>query len=410
LEKIPGTGLALSGYASWESGQLVKGYDAVGPNEHAWIQKGFIGLLIEDAVTNNFRIIVQGEGMLQFSYRINTGFVENYRATQAPQTNYTLKRGEGILTFGDTSSISGIVECGFFPYKYNSDVRNLGEYLFRTFPYPQFIDNVFDRPYANLLGLRVGTSLGTQLHVDLLFTSEIQNYPLEDFSLSFVADYKPFKGIDFGAGINFDRLFPVNKLMTTPSFVDNNRYITPDNDTGYYTYAGTKIMGRASFDPKPYLPSQLANMFGSEDLKIYTEASILGLKNYPDKDNSTAYYTNLSERTPVTVGLNFPAFKMLDVFAIELEYFNNKYPNSYVSAFEAGTPRPKTDSPFKEDNLKWSFYAKRSIGKHFSTILQVAHDHLIPLTNSLAGGQQDRTDVLLRHGDWWWTAKTQFEF
>jgi hypothetical protein len=112
------------------------------------------------------------------------------------------------------------------------------------------------------------------------------------------------------------------------------------------------------------------------------------------------------------IGFNIPSFKLLDVFAMELEYLNNDYPNNFAAPFEAGDPLPiMGDAPvIQHDKLKWSFYAKKSIGSHFFVVGQVARDHEIPLSNSLASSMQDRTDVLVRHGDWWWTLKTQFDF
>ena len=250
-EKIPGTGLALSGYASWEAGQVVKGVDVNGLASHAWVQTGYIGVMVDDSISRRLRVLVEGEGQMQFSFNLDPGFVETYRTTETPAMTYNLKRGEGILTLGDPSAVAWQIELGFFPYKYNSDARNLGEYLFRSFPYPQFIINVFDRPYADLLGLRIGTYVGDLFHGDLLFTSEIRDFPLEDFSLSYVADCKPVRGLDFGAGIDFDRLFPVNTFLTTPAA---SPYVTPDSTTGYYTFAGIKMMARASFDSKCFIP------------------------------------------------------------------------------------------------------------------------------------------------------------
>ena len=50
-----------------------------------------------------------------------------------------------------------------------------------------------------------------------------------------------------------------------------------------YTFAGTKIMARFSFDMKGLIPADsLFGLLGKEDLKLYGEATILGLKNYPD--------------------------------------------------------------------------------------------------------------------------------
>jgi hypothetical protein len=400
----------FSGYASVEAGQIVQGFDTDGPKSHAWIEQGFIGLMADEAISERLHVLIAGEGSTGLSYRVYKGFVEYFRNTEAPRQTYTIKRGEGLLTLGNPENAFWQIEAGFFPYKYNPDVRNLGEYLFRSFPYPQFIINTFDRTYTDLLGLRVGNTLWGKFHWDFLFSSETHDYPLGDFSISLVADYKPFKALDVGAGIDLDRILPVNNDMTNPKNDPSVKYIEPDGSTGYFSYAGTKVMARASFDPKIFFPF---DFFGSEDLRIYTEAAILGLKNYDvgKGDSAKAYYTDILKRIPILVGLNVPCFKLLDVIAVELEYFDNNYPNSFVAPFEAGNPVP-TQEPYgiQHDKLKWSLYAKKSIGGGFFVVGQIARDHMIPQTNALAASLQDRTDVLLQHGDWWWTLKTQFDF
>jgi hypothetical protein len=336
-----------------------------------------------------------------------------------PQTRLTVKHAEGIYSFGDPENPFLQLEAGLFPYKYNPDVRNLGEYLFRSFAYPQYIISVFDRPYMDMAGLRIGNRIGTSFKQDVLFTSEIHDFPLMDYSLSYVADYNLFKVLDAGAGISFDRLFSVDQALTTNSGDPSTQYHTPSGDSGYYSFSGIKAMARLSFDPKPFLPE---GIFGSEDLKVYSELGILGWENYPVDSNTPSneqYYTNLSERMPIAVG--FPTcapllkrligFKLLDLLNGELEFYKNRFPNGYQTAYENLLPLPPPEVPArKHDDLRWSLYMTRNWGKNFSVIVQLAHDHLIPTTFSLLTGSADRTDVLLRHGDWWWVAKTQFTF
>ena len=168
------------------------------------------------------------------------------RPTMFPQTSLNIKHAEGIYSFGNPERPFLQLEGGLFPYKYNPDVRNLGEYLFRSFTYPQCLINVFDRPYADVAGLRIGNQVGTCFHEDLLLTSEIHDFPLMDFSLSYLASYNLAKVVDVGAGIDFDRLFPVLGSKTTPSSYNsgdfNDEYYTPSGDSGYYTFSGTKVM------------------------------------------------------------------------------------------------------------------------------------------------------------------------
>lgn len=409
-ETTPASPPVFFGYTSFEAGQIVKGFDVDGAKENGWLEAGYIGIGLKKSVTDRFQIIVLGEGSMGFSYRVKSGFVESYRETQAVKNLFTIKRGEGLLTLGDDKKLGVQLELGFFPYKYNDNARNLGEYLFRSTCYPQFIVTTFDRPFADLLGMRAGFSLWQKIRLDLLLTSETRDYPVGDFSLSGVARYEPLKGIVVGGGINFSRLLPVNEQLTTPTFGGrDNQFVTPYGDTGYFSYAGTKLMGRISLDPKPYLGN--FGRFGSEDLKLYGEVILLGYSNYPVNNYDRAYYIDQAKRVPVCAGFNLPCFNYLDVLSIEAEYFDNDYPNSYAYAFEGTIPIPTMEDPqAKHDPLKWSVYTKKTIGKNFSIIGQCSRDHLIPITNSLTRAMQDRTDVTIRSGDWWWTVKTQFVF
>ncbi len=69
--------------------------------------------------------------------------------------------------------------------------------------------------------------------------------------------------------------------------------------------------------------SFLQRLFGKNDLKLYAEGAILGCENYP------GWYNNIYDRMPIMFGFNFPTFKLLDVLAIEAEYFPSPYKNSY---------------------------------------------------------------------------------
>ena len=50
--------------------------------------------------------------------------------------------------------------------------------------------NQFDRTFTELLGIRVGNTVGGIFHHDLIFYSETKLYPYNDFSLAYLADLK----------------------------------------------------------------------------------------------------------------------------------------------------------------------------------------------------------------------------
>ena len=408
----------ISGYASFEAGEVMKGYsDAASVKlDRDWLETGYMGLCADAAVNDHLRILVAGEGQLQISFRREEeGQNDEYISLRFPQTIFTIKRGEALYTIGSADHPLFQVEAGFFPYKYNPDVNDLGEYLFRTYCYPAAIINEFDRPYADLVGFRVGNSLGAgpgYFHHDLLLTTETEFYPYEDWSLSYLADYSIPRLFSFGAGAQLFDVFSVG-ADNSALFIGNDP-TTPDtaNLQGKaYTFAGTKLMARFSFDVKGLIPADafLADLFGKEDLKLYGEAAILGLKNYHDPDTANHDgYDSLLWRVPMMAGFNLPTFKVLDVLSFELEYQDSPYPNSITNVLYNMSPVPVAVQSHAK--FKWSLYAKKTIASHVSIIGQVANDHLMPYSQPLGNDFNDLTDVTFNPGDWWWTLKMRFDF
>jgi hypothetical protein len=176
---------------------------------------------------------------------------------------------------------------------------------------------------------------------------------------------------------------------------------------GELEYIDTKsiiLMGRISFDPKPLFGWE--DVFGPMDLTLYSEISIIGLKNYP------IFYSKTTDRMPVMLGFYFPTFGYLDYLTLEVEQFKNPHINSdYVSAYFR-TPTPKSpngtlaevpsiadpvyddqrnainpnpsdkfDVNHTEDDFKWTFTAQKSFGV-WNIAGQVGKDHFRPLTGA----------------------------
>ena len=124
---------------------------------------------------------------------------------------------------------------------------------------------------------------------------------------------------------------------------------------------------------------------GKEDLKIYGEYAILGLKDYP------RYYNNISERMPVMFGFDIPTFKFLDVLAFEAEYYTSPYfgnnSQTLYDGYDYPVPIPDpnwTDEEYNTDHglvtttahrWKWSLYGSKAFGKNFRIVAQAARDH-----------------------------------
>lgn len=412
----------FSGYTFIEAGEVVKGFGYVDAYDHRWLSDACVGIFATTNIDKNLKVLMGLEGQLTYSFNATTTTDMTYVSLRYPNNSFWVSQGEGIYTFGDLSGTSLQIEAGYFPYKYNPEVRNLGEYLFRTYCYPTVMFNKFDRTFTELMGIRVGNTINGIFHHDLIINSETKQYPFYDFSLSYLADVKTpaFSSgkpnlLTLGGGIQLYRFIPIRGDLTNihdPNGSQNEVIDTIINSTTNDTtfkqtwigFGGTKVMGRATLDCKAFLPEFITGLLGKEDLKVYGEIAVLGWKNYK------RWYTDRTNRMPLTIGINWPTFKFLDILNTELEFLNSPYMNDdYEPVLQLiPTPYPDLDTP--HEKLKWSVYAKKYIGKRMSLMAQVANDHLIPTSGNPIRPIQDYHDVTLKHGDWWWNFRARFDF
>jgi hypothetical protein len=370
--------LEAHGHGYMDAGQIVKGFDKnVGDIKNVWTERIISGFglnvtfnpqteFMTEAEVNTYnefpRIVTQGASRRFYYY---------FYMMQA-ELRHKLLEGTGI-----NLDVGG----GYFPYKYDSDVRNLGEYLFRSTAYPQILQTDFDFPKSRLFGLYAKSSYTHGINkftLDLLATTNTEWIAIHDLNLSLVASYNLAHAFELGAGVSFCSLLSADESATTPKN-DATAYLN-GNDTAYYTFRGTKLMARFAFDPKRLFSS---SAFGAEDLKLYGEAALLGVKNYPTALNSPIWYMSRLERIPAMLGFNLPVFKMLDVLSLEGEWWGNRYPNSMEGIVTDGLPIPfipgtqTIDSTkYKNDNIKWSIYGSKIFGKHYRISFQAANDHM----------------------------------
>ena len=290
-----------------------------------------------------------------------------------------------------------MVEFGYLPVRYNPQAANLGEYLFgRSTPYPAVITSGFELADKDkVAGVHFNYTMNflekSTLKLDEYFFTETERWPIGDFSDAFLAAINLEQLVEIGGGVNFHHMISVDKRQTTPG-LDKQRmggnpnlhaYISPTGDTTIYTATGTKLMGRITLNPRALIPWE---GFGSEDMKLYAELAILGVKNYP------GWYENINERMPVMFGFNFPTFKLLDVLSIQLQWFGSKYFNTWESMFKEGKLVPYVvqnapdltyegylaDSTMQTtyDDWKWSMYMSRKINNRVRVSLQFASDNM----------------------------------
>jgi hypothetical protein len=370
--------VSVHGYSAYETGQIVSGDDGTSPVSHVWQHMVLGGFTLNAGIGDRIVARVGLEGQMWNPYEA----AQNDFAYRRRYFNIYLNESQGIYSFGNPENPFLQLGVGYFTFKYNNDVRDLGEYLFRSMTYPGFLFTTFDFSAARLLGARLSSTLFKDaLHQDLLFTSSSEMYPFYDFSLSYIASYRFARLVEIGCGVDFDRLLSVNSNKTTPRFDvngdinRNDMYVDSSSgvkDTTFYSFAGTKLMGRFSIDLKALLPF---DFFGKEDLKIYGELAVLGVKDYP------GYYDDIWTRIPRMIGINVPAFKLLDVLSVEGEYYGCTYPTNYSNVESLGVPTPFSlpfnwdKSQYREDDWKYAVYAKRTFWKHASFTVLVARDH-----------------------------------
>lgn len=414
----------IGGYSFWQFGQIVKGYNYQMQQSFnkQWQNNVLIGLTLNAHPTKELAIILNPEFFLNYPFPQ----LKNMPKSVRPFGIAYINEARGQYSFGNLDKPFLQLNLGMFAFKYNQEVRNLGEYLFRTGTYPTYIINEFDFPKARLLGLHASVDPISSLHADILFISEATMFPLYDFSLAAILSYKPIKALDFGGGIDFARCIPVDSKRTSPQVraSDNggfNSYITQSGDTAFYSFQATKLMLRSTIDIKAFFGSP--EIFGSEDLKLYGEICWVGIGGYNAKQavdsiNNVVYhpwYNDLNQRTPRMFGFNFPAFHVLDVLSAEFEYFPSVIPNDFRNVVYTQTPVPyfsKPISEYKESTYnkgfwRWSIYAKKELVKGFSVTAAAAFDHL--RTTDMDGFAYEGEN-LTKAGDWHWKLKLGYSF
>ncbi len=399
--------IKFHGYNSLEFGQVVNGENSVvGRLHNVWQELMRTGFSVNASVwgsrlTLNMNVQVQmWHSFPQF---------QKDPPTEQIYFNAFLPEANGIYKFGDVNNPFLSLGVGYFLYKYNPESRNLGEYLFRSTPYPQFLTSQFDFCYAQPMGIYLGSDLfNHSLKQDFFLTMNVTDIPIYDFSLAYVVSCNFMHLLEVGAGVRFVDLISMNDSLTTPKSRSENEYVM-NGDTGFFSFKGTMLMGRATLDPKFFFHSSI---LGNEDLKLYCEAAILGV------ENQGPLFNDINKRIPVMFGFNMPTFNFMDVLAVEAEWFDSPYPNDNYEVIRNNYPQPDVyagasgiDSAklnyYPNGRWKWSVYGKKTINKNLSLIAQVANDHM--RLNCADWAMQDYEETLRKPWDWYYMLKIMLE-
>lgn len=361
------------------------------------------------------------------AYRATHAMATHSSQTHAPPfyavSLYKVYVSEARLTWstdGSGASFLGIT-AGNFSYVYNRDAHNLGAYLLRGPVYPGLLMSGFkaddlDTSRATHTGFRIQHALGEAFEQNLLLLNERHLPPTFDWSLAYVAKYRPMRGIEVGGGVNFYRVMPYSRELSEVEYAGS---LEPSGDTVTYSHQGTKLMALFSVDFKNWLELPRAS---PRDLRLYGEAALIGVRNYG------AVYDDPLERLPVTLGFNIPTLGLLDLFSVEVEWYGSPYRNDLAnignpSAIVADwmtsirpvpTPLPVT-GPYAHssgDDWKWSVLLEKTVARHVQFTAQVANDHYRPSPVA--------TDVIFMSGgtataltapeDWYYMARLGFFF
>jgi hypothetical protein len=401
--------ITANGRAAMEFGQVVKGYDnSYGDIDHVTIDRIYLGtgLTAQLGQHTAFYGNIEVKAFNEFPRQVTSGFTRRY------YYYFYLTQAELTRRFPGLFGINGLqtdVGGGYFPYKYNENARNLGEYLFRSTAYPQTLTTEFDFPFARVAGFyarNTYTSGINTIKFDLLAALNTEWMAIGDLNLSMVGSYNLARIFEIGAGVQFCSVVSADESATTPENLAT-QYLK-GTDTVNYTFRGTKLMGRFSIDPKKFFPESA--IFGDKDLILYGEAALLGLKNYPVALNAPIWYNSRLERIPLVLGLNFPTFKHLDVLSFEGEWWGNRYPNNMKGIVFEGIPLPfaastKTidSAAYKDDNLKWSVFGAKTFANRYRVSFQVASDHM--RTFAWDWNRQDWEEALRGREMWYYMLK-----
>lgn len=442
-------------------GQIVKGELSEGTEEPGqFLSRTGVSLTQFGTINKRLDVTVSVGGLFWYSLPVSPGAPHTRLVKFGPGVG----QASGLFRFGDIKEPSALLEFGYFAHKYNPDAKNLGEYQFRSGTYPGYLwtggwSIVNSAAYMAQGAKLTLPTFGGNLKHDLMLFMERDFEPTYDISPSYQITFKPAEAFEMGAGVTYAHGIPIKPSLTTPkdranaylgdsalsksqwdkagydlndshvvpdgdplagtAHADGKPYVTltengiPNSQLSYYTFQGIKVMGRASINPQAWLQSEL---LGPQDLKLYGEFAILGIKNYP------FYYEKLSERIPVMVGFNVPTFKLFDVLSVEVEYYKSRFQNNIRDVFQLSYPKwqlppSQTTSTYPafidsskietEDDLHWSVYAKKTLFEGLDLYLQVASDHMRVLSFN---AEPSDLDVTRKPSQWYYLARLQMGF
>jgi hypothetical protein len=418
----------MRAFVHYEFGQVENGINFDGLEGKEMISRAAVWTLHEASLNDDARFRFGVGGVYFFVNPRNLG-ANPFTHSKRSAVGITEAHGEFDLVKSADGDYVTRLKAGIFGYKYNPDAKNLGEYLYRTWTYPNVITTggleFINSAGAQLSGAALQTRAGG-FENDLILSIQSDRPPIFGLSLANIASYTFGGFLTVGAGFMFDNFYNPDEEQVRPTDDLRNAYYTLSDgskmahtryayevqegridpgtvsitDTGYYTLAGQKAMARASIDLGALLdhPRVAPGQF-----RVYGELAVLGLKDYP------TYYENLEDRIVYMGGVNIPTFGLLDMLSVEVQYFSNPFENSTEGPLSSGSITPFVSQDgwasyrrVYKDDVKWTVYARKEIVPGFSIYAQVADDHMRMLD---VFSTPDFREFLPERDHWYWALK-----
>lgn len=413
----------LKVFANWEVSEIESFTSDPGTTYSAYPRAlstaSSVWLLEEAKLSDNTKVFV-GVGGLYFFILPSKG--NQYSVGQRSGFGFTDLHAEFEFWSRGQGNHGLLLKAGVFPFKYNENAKNLGEYMFRTYTYPTAIFTggltKVNSAGVQLNGFDLNTKLGG-FNNDFLLTLKTDQMPSAALSLTDLMSYTIGGIFTIGTGLMFDNIYD-------PTKINSGRYNEPDlslyytlkdgrmklkqpfpnsGDSAYsptdsavdstrLTFKGQKFLIRGSLDFGKLLSSPILS---DKDLILYFESVLLGTENRP------FYYKKRADRTVYTLGFNFPTFHILDLLSVEGEYCSNPYANDVSNALRLLAPVPNpTGKEYNGDNVKWTAYAQKMIYPGFSITGQIANDHM-RLVDYF--GHTNDVTVMPYRKNWYWAVQ-----
>jgi hypothetical protein len=202
---------------------------------NVWLQNLHFYLTEDVTYKERLRLIMSIEAKLSFSMIHRVEFPNSL----TPTFSFFPNDMELQYSFGDVKRPWLQIAAGYFPFKYNPDAKNLGEFLLRSSAYPTIIFTTPFFPMTRELGFHVFANSGwlinpaiDRIQLDLMFTSETNEWPTQDWTLTGILSNNLFNVLDAGIGVSFQRLWSVDELKTTKKVAGVTSYIDQNAEIG----------------------------------------------------------------------------------------------------------------------------------------------------------------------------------